>query len=100
MQTKPRAEPSSARVLAPARIGRDYQAERLHRTTHMEPATARRIGNIALFIAVVILVIAIAGRFGLMPPVAHIRELSLLALVLAIVARVFRRRGQDIRPSA
>ncbi|HEY6830575.1 MAG TPA: hypothetical protein VI259_27200 [Gemmatimonadaceae bacterium] len=66
----------------------------------MEAATARRIGNIALFIAVVILVIAVAGRFGLMPPVAHIRELSLLALVFAIVARVFRRRGQDIRPSA
>ncbi len=66
----------------------------------MEPATARRIGNIALFIAILILVIAIAGRFGLMPQVAHIRELSLLALVLAIVARVLRRRGDAIRPRA
>ena len=64
----------------------------------MEATTARRIGNSALLLAVIILIIAIAGRFGLMPQVAHIREWSLVALMLAIVARVFRRRGQEARP--
>jgi len=64
----------------------------------MDATTARRIGNGALLIAVLILLVAIAGRFGLMPQLAHIRELSLLALVLTVVARAFRRRGQDVRP--
>ena len=75
-------------------------ADRFSTGNHMEAATARRVGNIALLIAVVILIIAIAGRFGLMPQVAHIRELSLVALMLAIVARVLRRRGQEVRPRA
>jgi hypothetical protein len=66
----------------------------------MDASTSRLIGNIALGLAIVILLVAIGGRLGLMPPYVHMREVSLLAVVLVIVARVLRRRGREVRSGA
>jgi hypothetical protein len=66
----------------------------------MDASTSRLIGNIALGLAIVILLVAIGGRLGLMPPYAHMREVSLLAVVLVIVARVLRRRGREVPSGA
>jgi hypothetical protein len=66
----------------------------------MDATTARRIGNVALALVIVILVVAIGGKFGLWPQIAHLREASLVAMVLAVLARGFRRRGREIRPGA
>jgi len=65
---------------------------------HMDATTARRIGNVALALAIVILLVAIGGRFGLYPPIAHMREATLCAMVLVVLARAFRRRGREVRP--
>jgi uncharacterized membrane protein len=66
----------------------------------MDATTARRIGNVALALAILILLIAIGSKFGLLPPIVHLREASLVAMVLAVLARGFRRRGREIRPGA
>jgi hypothetical protein len=66
----------------------------------MDASTSRLIGNIALGLAIVILLVAIGGRLGLMPQYVHMREVSLLAVVLVIVARVLRRRGREVRSGA
>jgi hypothetical protein len=64
----------------------------------MDATTSRRIGNIALALAILILLVGVGGKFGLLPQIAHLRELYMVALVLVIVARVLRRRGRELRP--
>ncbi len=64
----------------------------------MDATTSRRIGNIALLLAIVILVLSIGGKLGFLPQIAHMRELSLVALVLVIAARALRRRGRELTP--
>jgi hypothetical protein len=66
----------------------------------MDATTARRIGNTALAIAIVIILWAICGKFGLVPPLANVREMSLLAFALALVARGFRRRADRAAAAA
>ena len=66
----------------------------------MDATTSRRIGNIALGLAIAILVLSIGGKFGFLPQIVHMREVSLLALVLVFVARALRRRGREMRPGA
>ena len=66
----------------------------------MDAKTARLTGNIALALAVLILLMGVGGKFGLVPQVAHLRELYMVALVLVIVARVLRRRGREVRPGS
>ena len=65
----------------------------------MDATTARRIGNAALALALIIMAWAICGKFGLVPPLIRVREMSLLAFALALVARGFRRRA-DRAPAA
>jgi ACR3 family arsenite efflux pump ArsB len=64
----------------------------------MDATTSRRIGNFALALAILILLVGVGGKFGLLPQIAHLRELYMVALVLVIVARVLRRRGRELRP--
>jgi hypothetical protein len=64
----------------------------------MDPITSRRIGNAALILAVVILLWAVCGKLGFVPPLAHVREMYLFALVLVFVARGFRRRADRVPP--
>jgi TRAP-type C4-dicarboxylate transport system permease small subunit len=58
----------------------------------MDATTSRRIGNIALVLAILILIWTVCAKLGFVPPIAHVREVSLFALVLVIFARAFRRR--------
>jgi uncharacterized membrane protein len=64
----------------------------------MDATTSRRIGNIILALAILILLVAIGGKFGFLPQIVHLREVYLLALVLVVVARVLRRRGRELTP--
>jgi hypothetical protein len=61
----------------------------------MDASTSRRIGNVALGLAVVILLWAICAKLGFVPRIASVRELSIVAFVLVIFARAFRRRTAD-----
>lgn len=61
----------------------------------MDASTSRRIGNIALVLAILIVIWAICAKLGFVPRVASVRELSLFAFALVIVARAFRRRVAD-----
>lgn len=61
----------------------------------MDASTSRRIGNIALVLAILILIWTICAKLGVVPPIARVREVSLFALALVIVARVLRRRPAD-----
>lgn len=64
----------------------------------MTPATHRLIGNILLALGIIVLVIALAGMSGLTPKLAPSRELVIVAMVLLIGARGFRRRSTPPRP--
>lgn len=64
----------------------------------MAPATSRTIANVLLAIAVAILVINILGMAGVMHKVAGARELTWLALILLILARILRRTAKRVRP--
>ncbi len=66
----------------------------------MDATTARRIGNVALGLAILILLASLGAKVGIVPQIAHMRELSLVALVLVIAARGLRRRGREVRPGA
>jgi len=68
----------------------------------MAPGTARMIGNTLLVLAVAILVVNLLGMAGVMHKLAAARELTWLALVLLIVARILRRTAKRVRlvPSA
>src|SRR3954469_13048317 len=57
------------------------------RATEMDATTARRIGNVALGLAILILLASLGAKVGIVPQIAHMRELSLVALVLVIAAR-------------
>jgi hypothetical protein len=66
----------------------------------MDATTARRIANAALIIAVAILLWAICGKLGFVPPLTHVREMYLLAFAFVLVARGFRRRADRVQAAA
>jgi hypothetical protein len=66
----------------------------------MDATTARRIGNTALGLALILLAWAICGKLGFVPPMGSVRVMSLFAFALALVARGFRRRADRAAAAA
>jgi hypothetical protein len=58
----------------------------------MTSKTVRLIGNSVLAIAVIILLINLAGMSGLIPKIWSVRDTNVLVIVMVIAARGMRRR--------
>jgi hypothetical protein len=60
----------------------------------MTSTTLRRTSNALLILCFGVLLLAIGGRFGVLPRIASLRELVIVAFVLSMAARFTRRRAR------
>jgi len=66
----------------------------------MDATTARRIANSLLAIAILFILWAICAKFGLVPRLTSVTNMSLIAFAFALVARAFRRRAERVQTAA
>lgn len=66
----------------------------------MDATTARRIANATLAIAFLIILWAICAKFGFVPRLTSVTNMSLIAFAFAFVARGFRRRAERAQTAA
>ena len=61
----------------------------------MTPASTRLLANVLYAIGIIILLVTLAGMFGLTPKLSHSIELVLLSAILVTAARGIRRRARE-----